>query len=180
MKRVCGLLCGVVLAACTGGDPVGGSSSSSGGGGGGSSSASSGGNAGGSSGTGGMSSSGGGTTSNGGGSSGGGTGMGRVGDPCNTAADCTELPDMECYREVVNPFSNMTVANFPGGYCSKGCPNGDECGNNSCVTMSQAGGMSSATLMICGAACRDNTACRTAEGYTCRSFFGLGGYCAPP
>ncbi|MEW5850950.1 MAG: hypothetical protein AB2A00_19340 [Myxococcota bacterium] len=114
-------------------------------------------------------------------SSGGTTGTGRVGDPCSTAADCTELTDMECYTTVTNPFSGEVVANFPGGFCSKGCPNGDECGDEyACATMSQSGGNSSAQLQICVPTCSTSDECRAAEGYTCKTFFGLGGYCSPP
>ncbi len=106
-------------------------------------------------------------------------GNGEVGSACRGNPDCNS--GLECYTRVTNPFSGAVVADFPGGFCSRGCPNGDECGEtDTCASMNQGGGMSSTTLSLCAPSCTSTAQCRASEGYTCKTFFGLGGYCAAP
>ncbi|MCA9605402.1 MAG: hypothetical protein KC619_07395 [Myxococcales bacterium] len=109
-------------------------------------------------------------------------GGGGIGDPCTTNADCTDPPDAECFTVIENPISGGVVAEFPGGFCSRGCEGIEDCGGGAdvtCASSSSSGGGSSTSLMYCTIACSGPEDCRASEGYTCQTIFGFG-WCAPP
>lgn len=118
------------------------------------------------------------------GGDGGGSGSGgRIGDACETDADCTEPAGAECFTTIENPLTGGVVANFPNGMCSLPCdPMGDgsECGEGDvvCASTSMSGGMSSSTLTLCLPSCQGPADCRVDEGYGCQMIFGFG-YCSP-
>lgn len=128
---------------------------------------------------------GGGTATDGGtaGTDGGGSpGGGQVGDPCTSAADCTELPDLDCFTTVGGGM--FPTYEFPNGFCSKGCDPGgpsDQCGETAaCASSSSSGGGGGTSFSYCSPPCSADGECRSDEGYRCMIIFGGFGYCAPP
>ena len=105
----------------------------------------------------------------------------QVGGPCETANDCSDPPDAECFTDQGAQFGIV----YPGGYCSKSCrmEEGEpevDCGTGMCVTTGSSGGGTSVSQAFCAKPCDSNDECRTAEGYRCHQLpFNLGGYCAP-
>jgi len=109
------------------------------------------------------------------------TGGGAIGDRCTTDADCTDPPDAECFTRFENPFDGSVVAEFPNGFCSKGCESGDDCGTGgevTCASGGSAGGGTTTMFMYCAPTCGDDSECRDDEGYRCATILGFG-YCSP-
>ena len=114
--------------------------------------------------------------------SGGGTSKGEIGDPCTTDADCTAVAGSECFTTIGGgPAPTIT---FPGGFCSKGCnidSTEKECGEIAgCSSVGTAGGGISTTLTMCSPPCKDDSECRSAEGYKCWQILPGMGICVPP
>jgi hypothetical protein len=98
-----------------------------------------------------------------GGSSGtGGTGGGDLGAPCNSSADCNSTFST-CLKTVLPATFGL---NFPGGYCTKACPPGNDCGPNG--TWGEWTDSQNNTECWCQRTCNTATDChRTDFAYTC-------------
>ena len=81
-----------------------------------------------------------------------------IGSRCSSNTQCGTSP-YDC-----------AISGYPFGYCEKSCTTDGDC---------PADSLCSAVVKACRRVCSSDTACRTADGYTCQSVAGGRGVCEP-
>lgn len=100
---------------------------------------------------------------------------GSIGDACHpTEAPCAGAQS-QCLERL--SLGGLVMIPFEGGYCTQpGCASNDACPEGS-------GCFRGIGTPACLKLCKDNSDCRTDDGYTCASIPVIGGgvsYCLPP
>ncbi len=125
-----------------------------------------------------------GAANDGGSTQGGGSGDSPIGSKCAKDSVC-KGKTAECLTEV--SIGGFFTLDFPKGYCAiQGCQDDGDCPDG-------AGCLNALGMQVCLQTCQRDRDCRTADGYTCTSIGGGGGfpgqggggmqgpsYCLPP
>lgn len=97
---------------------------------------------------------------------------GAIGSPCNTAADCVNVPLEQGFSAICKKNTIPGNTPYPNGYCTRRCLGADNCGGsvsgNVCAfVLGSLGEQENICLKACGSA---SGQCREADGYGCINF----------